>query len=433
MKILVIGGGGREHALSLSFYNQGHEVYCFPGNAGTQEICQPFPKKWKHLGCDDFIQLIAFCKEMAIDMTVCGPEGPLDKGLADAFSGEGLLFLGPTKKASAIEGCKIKAKEFMRKYGIPTAKYSICSTPQEAFKVIDKHFYEWGGAVIKPSGLTGGKGVYVCQSPKEAQDAITRIMVEKRYGNAGREVVIEELLRGREVSLMAFCDGKTMVPMVPAQDHKRLYDAGQGPNTGGVGAYSPTPFLDQETFKLIERNFLEKTCEGLVNEAIDYRGFLYLGLMLTDQGPKLLEYNCRLGDPEAQVILPLLESDLASILLCCCEGRLREARIEWSRKAACCVVMISRGYPKSYKTGFPIQGLESLKKEEKVIVTHAGTKRDESGHVVTDGGRVLGITAVAETLDEAISNAYRSVEKIHFEGAYYRSDIGNAIGTSMIS
>jgi phosphoribosylamine--glycine ligase len=220
-----------------------------------------------------------------------------------------------------------------------------------------------------------------------------------------------------------------MVPMVPAQDHKRLYDGGQGPNTGGVGAYSPTPFLDAETVDEIERNFLSKTCEGFLKEGIDYRGFIYFGLILTDRGPKLLEYNCRLGDPETQVILPLIESDLADILLCCCEGRLNEAAIEWSGRAACCVVMVSRGYPKSYKTGYVIEGLDEIC--EDAIAIHAGTKFDDEGNVVTTGGRVLGVTAVADTLDKAISQAYRCVEKIRFEGAYHRSDIGSAIGTTV--
>ncbi|MEM1283195.1 MAG: phosphoribosylamine--glycine ligase [Chlamydiota bacterium] len=425
MKILVIGGGGREHALAHTFKRQGHHVYCLPGNAGTQQICEPLPKEWKAIDHNDFEQLIAFAKDTEIDLTVCGPEAPLELGLADLFSSAGMHFFGPSKVASKIECRKAWSKDFMKKYHIPTARSVTFRNSKEAKEISSGLFYDWGGLVIKPSGLTAGKGVTICDKLIDTEKAISLIMDNKKFGDAGQEIVIEEKLIGKEVSIMAFCDGQTIVPMMTAQDHKRLYDGGQGPNTGGVGAYTPTPFLSEKIMNVIEHTIINKTLEGLKQEGIDYKGFLYFGIMLTVDGPKVLEYNCRFGDPEAQVILPLIESDLADILLHCCEGRLSEADVRWSQQAACTVVMISRGYPKKFKTGYTISGLQEVEKNGEVIIFHGGTKIGLDGNITTAGGRVIAVTSLAASLSEAIDQSYAAVKKIHFEGAYYRSDIGS--------
>lgn len=425
MKVLVIGGGGREHALAHTFKRQGHQVYCLPGNGGTHGITESLPVEWQAIDHNDFEQLVAFAKDVDINLTVCGPEAPLELGIADLFRSEGLRFFGPSKVASKIECQKAWSKEFMSKYNIPTARSMTYRNSRNAKDAVTSLFYDWGGIVVKPSGLTAGKGVVVCEKLQDVEQAISAIMDDKKYGEAGQEVVIEEKLIGKEVSIMAFCDGSTIVPMITAQDHKRLYDGGQGPNTGGVGAYSPTPFLCEKTMQTIEKTIISNTLEGLRQEGIDYKGFLYFGIMLTGDGPKVLEYNCRFGDPEAQVILPLLETDLANILVSCCEGRLNQANIEWSSQAACTVVMVSRGYPKSFKTGYPISGIENAADNKNTIVFHGGTRIETSGEVVTTGGRVLAVTALAPTLSEAIDQSYKAVEAIHFEGAYYRTDVGS--------
>ncbi len=424
MNILVIGGGGREHALAHTFNRQGHQVYCLPGNGGTQAICESLPKMWQAIDHNDFEQLIAFAKDVDIDLTVCGPEAPLEQGLADIFTAQGLRFFGASKIGSKIECQKSWSKDFMHKYRIPTARSVTCRSSIEAKAASANLFYDWEGLVVKPNGLTAGKGVVVCEKLQDVELAISLIMDDKKYGNAGQEVVIEEKLIGKEVSIMAFCDGSTIVPMITAQDHKRLYDGGQGPNTGGVGAYTPTPFLCERTMHTIEETIIANTLEGLRQEGIDYKGFLYFGIMLTADGPKVLEYNCRFGDPEAQVILPLLDSDLVDILVHCCEGRLSEADIRWNNKAACTVVMVSRGYPKAIRTGFPISGIDSVADDKDTIVFHGGTRVEANGEIVTTGGRVLAVTSLASSLSEAIDRSYKAVDNIHFEGAYYRSDVG---------
>lgn len=425
MRILVIGGGGREHALTHTFNRQGHQVYCLPGNAGTQAITEPLPDKWKNIDTNDFESLAKFAEEVAIDLTVCGPEAPLEIGIADVFTRHNIPFFGPSKEASKIECRKAWSKRFMHKNHIPTGRSVTCTNSQEAKAAAEQFFSDWDGLVVKPSGLTAGKGVVVCETLQEAYEAIDVIMEDQKYGSAGHEIVLEEKLEGKEVSIMAFCDGNTIVPMITAQDHKRLYDGGQGPNTGGVGAYTPTPFLCERTMQAIKSEIISKTLSGLKNEGIHYHGFLYFGIMLTADGPKVLEYNCRFGDPEAQVILPLLETDLASILLACCEENLQEMQIQWSDSAACTVVMVSRGYPKAYKTGFIISGLEETKDLKNTVVFHSGTKVSNDGDIVTNGGRVLAITTLAPSLNEAIDNCYEVVKKLDFEGAYYRLDIGS--------
>jgi len=421
MKVLVIGSGGREHALAHTFSRQGHRVYCLPGNAGTASFCEPLKKK---IDPQDLEALAAYAEEEGIALTAVGPEAYLERGIADLFEARGLPLFGPLKEAAKLESSKAFSKKFMTDNGIPTARFAACSSSVEAKKAVEENFPLWGGAVIKPSGLTAGKGVIPCRTLQEAMAAIEEIMDKRVYGEAGAEVVIEELLVGKEVSLMAFGDGKKFVPMIPAQDHKRLYDGGQGPNTGGVGAYTPTPFLDEEMTERLQKGILDRTAEGLLQEKIVYRGVLYVGVMLTKSGPKVLEYNCRFGDPEAQTILPLLEGDLAGIMLGCCRGELDPSLVKWKSGASCCVVMVSRGYPKSYKSGYPIAGLEEAEKEG-ALVFHAGTALNGSGGAVTSGGRVLGVTALAGSLEEAIVRAYGAAEKISFNGAFYRKDIGS--------
>jgi len=433
MKILIIGNGGREHALAHTFYRQNHSVYCIPGNPGTDKICLPLSEKLKQIEAHDFAALAAFAKNYEVDLTICGPELLIEKGIADVFHEQKLHFFGPTKHASRLECSKAWAKEFMKKYQIPTANYVICKNSHQAYQTVDKYFHQWGGVVIKPSGLTAGKGVNVCQSLQEAQKTIEAIMDEKKYGHAGNEVVIEEPLQGREISIMALCDGKTILPMKACQDHKRLYDGGQGPNTSGIGAYTPVPFLDQHLLNEIQTDIVERTLLGLMEEMIDYRGCIDFGIMLTENGPKLLEYNCRFGDPETQAILPLLESDLATLLMACTEGTLENYTLEWKNQSACCVVMISRGYPKSFTTGHKIRGLEQFNNSPNLLIFHGKTKLTNQKEIVTDGGRVLGVTAVSDTLEGATEEAYKAIRQIHFQGAYYRSDIAlEAIEESML-
>lgn len=426
MKILVLGGGGREHALSHTFHKQGHSVYCIPGNGGTQKICEHVDRS---IDINDFDQIALFAKEKEIDLTVCGPEALLEKGIADTFLKYGLKFFGPTKIASQIECSKVWSKDFMFKYGIPTGRYVKCRDIHDAKKAIKLYFNSWSGVVVKPSGLTSGKGVVVSNSVNEAEEAVKGIMEDKKYGEAGKELIIEEVLQGKEVSIIAFCDGKKIIPMIPVQDHKRLYDGSQGPNTGGIGACSLAPFLSEEMVEKIKNTIIDRTAYGLLEEGISYIGFLYFGIILTSEGPKLLEYNCRFGDPEAQVIFPLLKSDLASILLSCCEGNANSEEVLWENQATCCVVMVSRGYPKSYQIGYPIKGLENVENDNNVWVFHGGTTINEKNQLITTGGRVLAVTSIADDLEKAISICYDAVKKIDFHGSYYRLDIGRNADT----
>ena len=424
MKILILGSGGREHALAHTFFRQGHRVYCLPGNAGTDEICDAIPKQWGAINATHHNQITDLVKKLGVDLTVVGPENLLEGGIADAFAVQHLPLFGPTKKATTLESSKAWSKQFMAKYQIPTARFSLSKNLKEAHELANKNFTEWNGVVIKPSGLTGGKGVAVCQTLEEASDAIKEIMEENLYGKAGEEIVIEERLIGKELSILAFCDGEKMIPMIPSQDHKRLYNNDKGPNTGGVGAYAPPPFADKLMTE-IKETIIDRTNEGLKREGIIYKGVLFFGIILTASGPKLLEYNCRFGDPEAQAVLPLLGSDLARIMRSCLDGKLQDKDIIWSAKVSCCVVMVSGGYPNRFVTGQEIFGLNDLKGQRNCLVFHAGTVRNEGNHVVTSGGRVLGITGIGNTLQEAIDMAYDGVKKISFNQAYYRTDIAH--------
>lgn len=424
MKILVLGTGGREHALAHTFNRQGHQVYCLPGNGGTDRFCQPVEPEWKSIHLAQHDRLLSFVTTHQIDLVVVGPEAPLEKGIVDFFESHSVNIFGPTQKGATLESSKTKAKEFMHKYSIPTAESVSCNHSKEALDAIHRLFPKWKGLVIKPDGLTAGKGVTLCYNLQDAHTTIDLMMEVGKYGLAGSRIVIEEMMTGPEVSILAFSDGNTMVPMIPSQDHKRLSEGDKGPNTGGVGAYAPLPFLNQKDLDLIHSEIIEKTNQGLQREGINYKGILYFGIMLTPNGPKVLEFNCRFGDPEAQVVLPLLESDLAETMMACINGELHtQLPLRWKPQSACGVVLYSKGYPGEYQSGFPITGVEEVGQLPTTHVFHAGTKTKGEDGFVTAGGRVLTVTALGDTLPECIEKAYRGVECIHFDGATFRKDI----------
>ncbi|NHM28277.1 phosphoribosylamine--glycine ligase [Desulfofundulus sp. TPOSR] len=415
MKVLVVGGGGREHALvwKLKQSPRVKEIFCAPGNAGIASLARCVP-----IGAEDISGLVAFARQEKIDLTVVGPEGPLTMGIVDSFNQAGLAIFGPTARAASIEGSKVLAKEIMAKYGIPTARFAVFSDAGEAAAYIRQLN---SPCVVKADGLAAGKGVIVCQTVEEALEAVEDIMVKGVFGNAGSRVVVEEYLTGQEVSILAFTDGETVIPMLPAQDHKQVYDGDRGPNTGGMGAYAPAPVCTPEVYRTALEDILIPTVRAMAAEGRPYRGVLYAGLMVTGEGPKVLEFNARFGDPEAQPVLILLETDLVEIIEAVLSGRLAEKEIRWRPGAAVCVVLASGGYPGPYRKGYPISGLDRVPPD--VMVFHAGTAL-EDGRLVTAGGRVLGVTAAAETIPAAIEKAYAAVEQIHFEGMHYRRDIG---------
>ncbi|SHJ38293.1 phosphoribosylamine--glycine ligase [Desulfofundulus thermosubterraneus] len=424
MKVLVVGGGGREHALvwKLKQSPRVKEIFCAPGNAGIASLARCVP-----IGAEDISGLVAFARQEKIDLTVVGPEGPLTMGIVDSFNEAGLAIFGPNARAAAIEGSKVLAKELMAKYGIPTARFATFSDAGEAVAYIRQLN---APCVVKADGLAAGKGVVVCRTVEEALEAVGDIMVKGVFGAAGSRVVVEEYLTGQEVSILAFTDGKTVIPMLPAQDHKQVYDGDQGPNTGGMGAYAPAPVCTPEVYQTALEKILIPTVRAMAAEGRPYRGVLYAGLMVTDEGAKVLEFNARFGDPEAQPVLMLLETDLVEIIEAVLSGRLAEKEIRWRPGAAVCVVLASAGYPGPYRKGYPISGLDRVPPD--VMVFHAGTAL-EDGRVVTAGGRVLGVTAAAGTIAAAIEKAYAAVEQIHFEGMHYRRDIGRkALSASKI-
>lgn len=415
MNVLIIGSGGREHALAWKIAQSPRltRLFVAPGNGGTGENV-PIP-----VGDSD--RLVAFAKEAQVDLTVVGPETPLAEGLVDRFQAEGLRIFGPMRAAARLESSKAFAKAFMTRHGIPTARYAIFRDYHAALRhllTVDTP------VVIKASGLAAGKGVIVPDGPDEAEDALRQIMVERVFGAAGDAVVIEERLSGIEASLLAFCDGKTIVPMPPAQDHKRLLDGDRGPNTGGMGAFAPSPACPPALVAQITRTILQPAVDGLRAEGTPYVGVLYAGLMLTAAGPNVLEFNCRFGDPETQAILPLLDSDLLDILEACVEGRLSEIDVRWREGACACIVLASGGYPNRYEKGHPITGLGAAAALPGVALFHAGTRREASGQLLTDGGRVLGVTAVGDSLEQAIARAYAAAAQIQFKDMHYRGDIG---------
>jgi len=416
MKILVVGKGGREHALVWKIAQSPlvDKIYCAPGNPGTGLLAENV-----NLEPMDFAALASFARENRVDLTVVGPEDPLVGGLADYFTKEGLLVFGPGARGAALEGSKSFAKELLLKHGIPTARARTFSDFTAARAYILDHPEP---LVVKADGLAAGKGVVVAATREEAQNAAYGMLVNGDFGEAGRQVVIEEFLEGEEISILAFVDGQTILPMVSAQDHKRVGEGDTGPNTGGMGAYSPAPAYTPGIARSVEEEILRPTLDALKEEGIDYRGILYAGLILTSTGPQVLEFNCRFGDPETQAVLPRLKSDLVEAMLKVVQGRLNEMELEWYPEPAACVVLASGGYPGAYETGKVIKGLDTLGPE--VLVFHAGTRLD-AGQVFTAGGRVLGVTARGQSLADALQRVYHAVEQISFEGAYYRRDIAH--------
>ena len=416
MQVLVIGGGGREHTLvwKLAQSKSVTKIYAAPGNPGMKGLAECVD-----LDIADLDGLADWAEKHAIDLTVVGPEAPLVAGIVDVSKARGLTIFGPSAKAAEIEGSKIFSKELMEKYGVPTAFFKVCDNLADA-----RAFVEEKGApiVIKADGLAAGKGVVVAMTKDEALDALDDMMGHHKFGSAGNRVVIEEFMEGEEASLLAFTDGKTIVPMLAAQDHKRVNDGDQGPNTGGMGAYCPAPVMTAALKEKTVKEVLRPIVDALAKEGRPYFGCLYAGLMIKGDSVKVVEFNARFGDPETQVVLPLLQSDLAEIMVACAKGTLQPEMVEWSDKAAVCVVMASGGYPGSYKKGLPITGLKAAGAMEDVVVFHAGT-REEDGKILTNGGRVLGVTAVADDIPSAQQKAYDAVDKIHFEGAHFRQEI----------
>lgn len=416
MKILVIGGGGREHALvwKIAQSPKVEKIYCAPGNAGIAGLAECVDIK-----VEDLDGLAEFAKANQIDLTVVGPEVPLTMGVVDRFEKDNLRIFGPAKNAAIIEGSKEFSKDIMVKYGVPTAAYGSFTDAASALAYIDK---VGAPIVVKADGLAAGKGVVVAMDVAAAKQAVNDIMADQVFGSAGSKVVIEEFLDGEEVSVLAFSDGKTVVPMVSAQDHKRAYDNDEGPNTGGMGAYSPAPIYTHEMEKFVLENVLKPTVDGMAKEGRLYKGVLYAGLMVTKDGIKVLEFNARFGDPETQAVLMRLDSDLVEIMEAVIDGKLAEQEIKWQQKPAVCVVVAAGGYPKSYRKGDEITGLAEA--NQNAVVFHAGTKFAD-GKVVSNGGRVLGVTAMGDDIKGAIDNAYAAVDKIHFADCFCRRDIGH--------
>ena len=418
MRILLIGGGGREHALAWKLVQSPkvEKLYAAPGNPGMALLqkCECI-----NLNVDDLEGVADYAEEKSIDLTVVGPEAPLVAGLADVFKRRGLPVFGPSKAAAQLEGSKAFSKELMAKYNIPTAFFKICEDIETA-----KAYVEEKGApiIVKADGLAAGKGVVVAMTKAEALEAIDEMMGDHKFGAAGARLVLEEYMEGEEASLLAFTDGKTVVPMIAAQDHKRVFDGDEGPNTGGMGTYAPAPVMTDILRLKATELILKPVVAAMAKEGTPYQGCLYAGLMIKGDSVKVVEFNCRFGDPETQVVLPLLDGDLAEIMLACATGTLDKAEVAWHDKAAVCVVMASGGYPESYEKGKEITGLAAAEEDKDVVVFHAGTKEAE-GKIVTSGGRVLGVTAVDSSIKAARDRAYAAVEKIAFEKNFYRKDI----------
>jgi phosphoribosylamine--glycine ligase len=419
MKVLVVGSGGREHALAwkISQSPKVDKLYCAPGNPGTMSLGENVP-----LADSDIQGLANFAAEKKIDLTLVGPELPLTLGIVDKFVERGLRIFGPTKKAAELEGSKIFAKQFMERHRIPTGRFKVAETPTQAMRILKSGEF-FLPLVVKADGLAAGKGVIVCLSLRKAEEAVDMIMVKRQFGEAGKKVVIEEFLKGKEISFIVISDGAKMQPFVTTMDHKPAYDGDRGPNTGGMGAISPSPFITPEMFSSVINNIVFPTINRMREEGRKYQGILYVGLMLTEEGPKVLEYNCRFGDPETQVQMLRLESDLVEILLHAQEENMLKEEIRWSDKASGCVVLASGGYPVAYEKGKLINGLKEISDIPGITVFHAGTKF-ENGEYYTNGGRVLNICSSEKTLAEAMENIYSATSGISFEGMHYRRDIG---------
>ena len=420
MKVLIVGSGGREHAIAWSVAKSPKvdKIYCAPGNAGIAEFAECV-----NIGAMEFDKLVAFAKENAIDLTIIGMDDPLVGGVVDAFEAEGLRVFGPRKNAAIIEGSKAFSKDLMKKYKIPTAAYENFADPDEAIKYLETAKMP---IVLKADGLALGKGVLICNTLEEAKEGVKTLMLDKQFGDAGNEIVIEEFMTGREVSVLAFCDGKTIKCMTSAQDHKRAKDGDQGLNTGGMGTFSPSPFYNDEVEAFCEKYVYQSTMDAMASEGRPFTGILFTGLMITEDGPKVLEYNARFGDPEAQVVLPRMKNDIIDVMEACIDGKLSDIELEFEDNAAVCVVLASDGYPEKYDKGFEIKGLDTFKDKDGYYVFHAGTKFD-GDKIVTNGGRVLGVVAKGEDLKAARANAYKATEWIDFANKYKRNDIGKAI------
>ena len=422
MKVLVVGSGGREHAIAWKVAQSPKvdKIYCAPGNAGIAEYAECVD-----IGAMEFEKLAAFAKEKEIDLTIVGMDDPLVGGIVDVFEAEGLRVFGPRKNAAILEGSKAFSKDLMKKYDIPTAAYENFDDPEKALEYLrtEAKF----PIVLKADGLALGKGVLICNTLEEAQAGVKEIMEDKKFGSAGNQMVIEEFMTGREVSVLSFVDGDTIRIMTSSQDHKRALDGDQGLNTGGMGTFSPSPFYTKEVDEFCKKYIYQPSVDAMKKEGRTFKGIIFFGLMLTADGPKVLEYNARFGDPETQVVLPRMKNDIVEVFEACIDGTLNQIELEFEDNAAVCVVLASDGYPVKYEKGFKIHGLEKFKDADGYYVFHAGTKFDEDGDIVTNGGRVLGVTAKGKDLKEARANAYKATEWIDFANKYMRHDIGHAI------
>ena len=421
MKVLIVGGGGREHAIAWKVAKSPkvEKLYCAPGNAGIAEVAECV-----NIGVMEFDKLTAFARENQIDLTIIGPDDPLAAGAVDAFEAAGLRVFGPRKNAAILEASKAFSKDLMKKYGIPTAAYETFTSPEAALAYLETAKMP---IVLKADGLALGKGVLICKDLEEAREGVKTLMLDKQFGSAGDEIVIEEFMTGREVSVLSFVDGKNIKIMTSAQDHKRAKDGDQGLNTGGMGTFSPSPFYTAEVDAFCKEHIYQKTVDAMRAEGREFKGIIFFGLMLTADGPKVLEYNARFGDPETQVVLPRMKNDIVDLFEACIDGTLDQMDLQFEDHAAVCVVLASDGYPEHYEKGFPIHGLEHFKDADGYYVFHAGSKFDADGQIVTNGGRVLGVTATGKTLKEARANAYTATEFITFDNKYMRHDIGKAI------
>lgn len=421
MKVLVVGSGGREHAIvtSVAKSNRVDKIYCAPGNAGIGQLAECV-----NIGAMEFDKLVAFAKEKEIDFTIVGMDDPLVGGIVDVFEAEGLKVFGPRKNAAILEGSKAFSKDLMKKYNIPTAGYETFDDPKKALEYLETAKMP---IVLKADGLALGKGVLICNTLEEAKAGVKEIMEDKKFGSAGNHMVIEEFMTGREVSVLSFVDGKTIKIMSSAQDHKRAKDGDQGLNTGGMGNFSPSPFYTKEVDDFCKKYIYQATVDAMAAEGRPFVGVIFFGLMLTEDGPKVLEYNARFGDPEAQVVLPRMKNDIIDVMEACVDGKLDTIDLQFEDNAAVCVVLASDGYPVAYEKGFEIKGLENFDGKEGYYCFHAGTKLNEEGKIVTNGGRVLGITAKGATLKEARANAYKATEWVDFDNKYMRHDIGKSI------
>ena len=421
MKVLIVGSGGREHAIAWKVAQSPmvEKLYCAPGNGGIAQVAECV-----NIGVMDFDGLTGFAKEKEIDLTIIGPDDPLAAGAADAFEVAGLRVFGPRKNAAILEASKAFSKDLMKKYHIPTAAYETFDSPEKALAYVETADMP---IVLKADGLALGKGVLICGTREEAREGVRSLMMDKQFGSAGDRIVVEEFMTGREVSVLSFVDGKTIKVMTSAQDHKRAKDGDKGLNTGGMGTFSPSPFYTEEVDEFCKKHIFQPTVDAMREEGREFKGIIFFGLMLTEKGPKVLEYNARFGDPETQVVLPRMKNDLVEVFEACIDGTLDQVELEFEDNAAVCVVLASDGYPEHYEKGLPITGLDEFQDKEGYYVFHAGSRFDGEGRVVTNGGRVLGVTAVGQDLKEARTRAYKATEWIHFDNKYMRHDIGKAI------